>query len=116
MNHLFSLPQVAFGEFRPRPDDLSLRYCRVYRGKPLRFRRLPDGVVIYAVGFDLTDDGGKLDRVSRLPGSARAAAPATGVDVGVRLWDASCRRQSSMPKPVTQPGNGQTGAPTISKS
>src|SRR5207244_4237215 len=33
-----------------------------YDGQPLRYRRLADGVVIYSLGPDRTDDGGKLDR------------------------------------------------------
>jgi ABC-type transport system involved in multi-copper enzyme maturation permease subunit len=53
-------------------------------GKRLRYRRLPDGVVIYSVGPDLTDNGGNLDRQNRLGG---------GTDIGVRLWDVHRRRQ-----------------------
>src|SRR5262249_7512301 len=32
-------------------------------GKPLRYRRRPDGVVVYWLGEDGTDDGGKIDRI-----------------------------------------------------
>jgi hypothetical protein len=114
--------RLAHGNWPKSLNDLVPRFLREvpadpFDGKPLRFRRLPDGVVIYTVGFDGTDDGGKLDRgASRLPGFPRAPSPSIGVDVGVRLWDASRRRQSSTPKPVTQPRNGQTGAPATPKS
>jgi ABC-type transport system involved in multi-copper enzyme maturation permease subunit len=53
-------------------------------GNPLRYRRLPDGVVVYSVGADGTDDGGNLDR--RNP-------PPAGFDKGVRLWDVERRQQ-----------------------
>lgn len=55
-----------------------------YDGQPLRYARLVDGVVVYSLGQDLTDNGGKLDRKN--PGIA-------GTDVGMRLWDNSRRRQ-----------------------
>lgn len=53
-------------------------------GQPLRYRRLPDGAVVYSVGTNRNDDGGNLDRAS--PDS-----PLTP-DEGVRLWDMSARR------------------------
>jgi hypothetical protein len=55
-----------------------------FDGKPLRFRRLADGVVVYAVGPDGTDDGGEL---------AYAVPAPAGKDVGFRLWDARRRRK-----------------------
>ena len=58
-------------------------------GKRLHYRRLTDGVVIYSVGPDLTDNGGKLDRQNRLGG---------GTDVGVQLWDVKHRRQPPAPE------------------
>jgi ABC-type transport system involved in multi-copper enzyme maturation permease subunit len=96
--------RLAHGNWPKSLDDLAPAFLREvpadpFDGKPLRYRRLPDGVVIYAVGFDGTDDGGKLDRgASRLPGFPRTAVPRTGIDVGVRLWDASRRRRSPGPK------------------
>jgi hypothetical protein len=50
--------------------------------RPLRLHRLPDGIVIYSVGADRSDDGGKLDR--RNPESAN-------IDIGFQLWDADRR-------------------------
>jgi hypothetical protein len=54
-----------------------------YDGRPLRYLRLADGVVVYSIGRDRTDDHGKLDRLR--PGT-------TGTDLGVQLWDAEQRR------------------------
>jgi hypothetical protein len=53
-------------------------------GSPLRFQRRPDGVVVYWIGQDGTDDGGKLNRRDPL---------ARGFDQGVQLWDPKERRQ-----------------------
>lgn len=50
----------------------------------LRYRRLPDGVVVYAVGPDESDDGGSVHPPR--PGEMPA-------DIGVRLWDVAHRRQ-----------------------
>jgi ABC-type transport system involved in multi-copper enzyme maturation permease subunit len=55
-----------------------------FDGKPLRYRRLADGVIIYAIGTDGIDNGGKLNRKSYFP---------AGLDVGIQLWDVSKRRQ-----------------------
>jgi hypothetical protein len=55
-----------------------------FDGRPLRLRRLPDGVVIYCVNADRADDGGKLDR--RDPEAA-------GTDLGFQLWDANRRER-----------------------
>lgn len=52
-------------------------------GKPLRYRRLADHVVVYSVGHDGKDDGGMLDKDFTKPGTDR----------GVRLWDVPHRRQ-----------------------
>jgi hypothetical protein len=55
-----------------------------YDGASLRFRRLHNGVVIYALGPDRKDDGGHLDRDS---------PKAPGTDLGFQLWDVEHRRQ-----------------------
>jgi hypothetical protein len=49
-----------------------------YDGKPLRFKRTPTGVIVYSVGPDMIDNGGKL-----APANPRAA----GTDIGFELWD-----------------------------
>src|SRR5262249_1660497 len=53
-------------------------------GKPLRYRRRPDGVVVYWVGLDGTDHGGNLERRNYL---------LKGTDQGFQLWEVSRRRQ-----------------------
>ncbi|HLJ96094.1 MAG TPA: ABC transporter permease subunit [Gemmataceae bacterium] len=55
-----------------------------YDGQPLRYSRLADGVVVYSVGPDGTDNGGKLDR--KFPSRP-------GTDRGMRLWNPAKRRQ-----------------------
>ena len=76
---------VAAGYLDRVPDDL-------YAGGPLRWRRLDDGAVVYSVGPDGQDNGGRLDR---------ANAPAEGTDLGFRLWDVTQRRQPpAPPKPA----------------
>lgn len=62
------------------PDD-------PYGGNPLIYRRLADGVVVYSVGSDGTDNGGKLHK------GHRSSPSPSGTDVGVRLWDVDRRRQ-----------------------
>jgi hypothetical protein len=78
------------------PDTLEAlvpRYVKAvptdpFDGKPLRYRRTSDGVVIYALGPDRQDDGGKLDRRS-----LRAA----NTDVGFELWNVQGRRRPPAP-------------------
>jgi hypothetical protein len=53
-----------------------------YVDAPLIYRVLPDGIVIYSVGEDRTDDGGKLTYSNPKPGE----------DVGARLWSPEFRR------------------------
>jgi hypothetical protein len=53
-------------------------------GMPLRYLRRTDGVAVYSLGPDGTDDGGKIDRVKYLT---------KGTDQGVELWDVGRRRQ-----------------------
>jgi hypothetical protein len=83
-----------------------------FDGKPLRMRRLADGVVIYSVGPDGEDNGGNLPRNAPL---------GRGVDVGIRLWDVARRRQPAKPPPEKPaplqggprgraPGPGRAGA------
>jgi hypothetical protein len=53
-----------------------------YDDKPLRYRQAGDGVVVYSIGPDRTDNQGKLDRTGR---------PPAGTDVGFQLWDVAKR-------------------------
>ena len=61
-------------------DDIPIDPCD---GSPLRFKRLPDGLVIYSVGNDGQGDGGYIERT--------LFPPWPGQDVGVRLWDVEKR-------------------------
>jgi hypothetical protein len=56
-----------------------------YEGKPLRYRRVAGGVVVYSLGPDRADNKGNLDRTGQ---------PAEGTDVGFQLWDVAKRRQA----------------------
>jgi hypothetical protein len=58
-----------------------------FDGKLLRYRRFSDGIVVYSVGPDSTDDGGEVELAL---GTWRPAP-----DVGYRLWDMRNRRQSA---------------------
>jgi hypothetical protein len=69
-----------------------------FDGKPLRYRRFVEGVVVYSVGEDGKDDGGQV-------WYEEFAKPK---DVGWRLWDVKHRRQP--PRPPAQPPEGP-GAP-----
>lgn len=68
------LTPAFLAELPPDPFD----------GQPLRYKRLPDGIVIYSVGADCTDDSGQI---LIMPGQQQSS------DVGVRLWDVAHRRQ-----------------------
>jgi len=89
-------------------DDLAAtNYLRgtptdPYDGQPLRWRRFDDGLVVYSIGPDGEDNGGKLDRQN---------PPVTpGTDIGFRLWDAAKRRQPPAPAKPLQ-GPDQVGPP-----
>jgi hypothetical protein len=64
-------------------------------GKPLRYKRNQDGVLVYWVGLDSTDNGGKLDRTQNYL--------AQGVDWGFQLWDVKGRHK---PAPVAKKNTG----------
>jgi hypothetical protein len=55
-----------------------------FDGQELRYRKLDDGVLIYAIGLDGQDNNGAMNRTNPL---------ARGTDMGFRLWDAAARRQ-----------------------
>jgi hypothetical protein len=70
-----------------------------YDGRPLRYRRLADGLVIYALGPDRKDNGGAVSHAPTLPADA---------DVGFRLWDVAKRRQAAKPTAESlPPGPGE---------
>lgn len=64
-------------------------------GKPLRYRKLADGVVVYSVGFDASDHGGKLPRGNSNPWGFMT----WNTDRGFQLWDVNKRRQPPAPPP-----------------
>jgi hypothetical protein len=72
------------------PQFLAAVPLDPFDGKPLRYRRVKDGVIIYSVGQDAVDNGGNLDREHPI---------SPGVDLGCRLWDMPKRRQPARPKP-----------------
>jgi hypothetical protein len=81
--------RLAEGRWPEGLDALVPRYLAAvpadpFDGRPLRLKRLPEGVVLYSIGPDGTDDGGVVDH-------KRPQAP--GTDVEFRLWDAGRRGQ-----------------------
>jgi hypothetical protein len=66
------------------PDYLSEVPSDPQDGKPLRFQRRLDGVVVYSIGSDGADHGGKLNRQNPW---------ALGGDHGIQLWEVKQRRQ-----------------------
>jgi hypothetical protein len=67
------------------PDFMTAVPTDPYSGGPLRYRRLADGVIIYSVGRDETDDAGRLARDQ--------GWDTRKTDIGFRLWDVPHRRQ-----------------------
>jgi hypothetical protein len=76
-----------------QPNFLAEIPADPYDGKPLRYKRVADGVVVYSVGPDGADNGGVLDPASPLR---------TGTDLGYRLWDVARRRQPPRPRPAPE--------------
>ena len=66
------------------PAFLSFVPTDPYDGKPLRYRRVGQDVLIYSVGPDRIDNHGALDRTGRAP---------QDTDSGFQLWDALERGQ-----------------------
>lgn len=66
-----------------------------YTGKPLRYKRLADGIVVYAIGEDGVDDGGVV--LNEKEGGERGDfASMKPQDHGFRLWDADRRGKSPL--------------------
>jgi hypothetical protein len=93
-----AVEQFRLAHHGRRPDSLAALVPQYldkvptdpYDGAPLRFRPTGDGVVIYCLGPDGKDDGGRIDRVN---------PHGPGTDVGFRLWDVGRRRQPAKPVP-----------------
>jgi ABC-type transport system involved in multi-copper enzyme maturation permease subunit len=81
------------------PAFLSLVPTDPYDGRPLRYRRLPGGVVVYSVGPDGEDNGGT--KLLRGKFSLTGKQDSAGTDLGFRLWDVDQRRRA--PKPAGTP-------------
>jgi hypothetical protein len=86
------------GRWPERLDDLTPECCDavpidMYTGKPLQYRRHKDGVVVYSVGPDEKDNGGKLRREADEP---YVPFP-EGLDFGIMLWDVAKRRAPPRP-------------------
>ena len=60
-------------------------YNDPFDGQPLRWKRTATGIIIYSVGPDRTDNGGKLNR---------SGGQAPGTDIGFELWLPSFRALS----------------------
>jgi hypothetical protein len=80
------------------PEFLQELPLDPYNASPLKYRRDEQGVVIYSVGPDGEDNGGKFDREDPRK---------KGTDLGFQLWDVSHRRQPwrSMKKTETAKSN-----------
>jgi hypothetical protein len=64
-----------------------------FTGKPVAFHRLEDGIVVYSVGPDGRDNGGRFVEAAETPGGLKTR------DFGIRLWDPDQRRQPAPPRP-----------------
>lgn len=65
-----------------------------FSGKPILYKKLPDGAVAYSTSYDGVDDGAKkLD-----------AKNEKGNDLGFRLWTLDHRRQPPQPPEEVSPG------------
>src|SRR5262249_45479809 len=71
------------------PGFLSKVPADPFDGQPLRYPRLKEGVIIYTVGEDRKDDGGRRVLI-------KAGEP--DVDVGFQLWDPEHRRRPVRPE------------------
>jgi hypothetical protein len=80
------------------PDYLPAVPQDPFDGRPLRLKRLPDGLVIYSVGDDRVDNGGVMD-------PDKPVGP--GTDIAVRLWDVAHRAQEPPPAAGASPKGGK---------
>jgi hypothetical protein len=73
-----------------------------YDRKPIKFARTADGLVVYCIGPDGADNGGKIDRQNPFK---------TGIDFGFQLWDLAARRAPSQPPRPPSPVDGRGPPP-----
>jgi hypothetical protein len=83
----------AKGQWPEKLTDLVPAYLTAVRmdpfdGQPLRFKKQNEGAVIYSVGADGQDDGGRFETLNTYR---------TETDLGFRLWNVDKRRQMSAP-------------------
>jgi hypothetical protein len=71
-----------------KPDFLAAVPLDPFDGKPVRYLHHAGGVIVYTVGMDGRDDGGKVDRDRSFT---------RGTDLGYRLWDVAGRNQPGKP-------------------
>jgi hypothetical protein len=81
--------------------ELTPKYLKavplgVFDGKPLIYKRLKDGVIVYTVGADLIDRGGNLARQRTWMG---------GFDFGMRLYDTASRQPEPAAPPAGESSN-----------
>jgi hypothetical protein len=80
------------------PDFLADVPMDVYSAKPLMYHGVDRGAVVYSVGMDEKDNGGRF----RPDKNEVTGLRMEGLDIGVRLWDPAHRRQPPLP-PVPPP-------------
>lgn len=73
-------------------DTLAAVPVDPFTGRPLLYKRLADGIVVYSVGPDGTDDGGDV---------WAGGANSQNKDFGLRLWDAD--KRGVPPSPAAGP-------------
>ena len=83
------------------PDYLADVPIDFYSRKPLVYRRVDCGVVVYSVGWDGKDHDGQLRPWSE---QEHISSWSSDFDLGVRLWDVKHRRQPPAP-PVLPPAS-----------
>jgi hypothetical protein len=89
----------AKGDWPAKLEELTPKLLKKvpldpFDGKPLRYLRVADGVIVYSVGPDEIDNGGLIDRTS---------SSTAGIDLGYQLWDVKYRRQAPKPAPPPAP-------------
>lgn len=75
------------------PEYLAAVPADPYDGNPLRLVTRPDGLVIYSLGPDKIDQGGKLRREHD-----EQRIGLDGLDFGIQLWGVPARRQPPPPE------------------